>query len=129
LVAVLGHGAGEGLVELHYPRLDDLREADEERQADAALPHLVDELFQVDGGGAGAAGMDGDMAPPVNREVAVPPAADVVEVHRVRGGPTGCQRGHPHLCGELPPACTSGGESKRYGGSRDSASEPRSTLA
>ena len=93
LVAVLLDGARERFVELDDPRLEDVREAHQERRADAALAHLVDELFQVDRRRAGAARVHDHMPQVVNREVVVAPAADVVEVDRVSGGPASGRQG------------------------------------
>ncbi len=79
------------------PRLDDLGEADQERQADAALAHLVHQLLEVDRRRARAARVDEHVALLADGEVVVPPAADVVEVDRVGGGPApgqGSSGGH-----------------------------------
>src|SRR5215203_2627587 len=73
LVPVLLDRAAERLVQLDDPGLDDLREADQQRRADAALPHLVHQLLEIDGRRAGAARMQDHMAGVVDREVVVPP--------------------------------------------------------
>ena len=48
LVAELGDGPPEGLVQLDHPALEDVGEADEQRQADATARDLVDQLLEVD---------------------------------------------------------------------------------
>ena len=48
LVAVLGDGAPEGLVQLDDAALEHVGEADQQRQADAAARDLVDQLLEID---------------------------------------------------------------------------------
>ena len=49
LVLVLGDGGLKGGVDLAEPMLEDVGEADEDRQADAAELQAIDQLLQVDG--------------------------------------------------------------------------------
>src|SRR5262249_34077249 len=65
----------------------DVGEAQEDRQLDAAAGELVDELLHVDRAVAVAARRDDQAALVVDREVAAAPARDVVQVQRVGAGP------------------------------------------
>ena len=83
LVPVLGDGAPEGLVELDDAALEDVGEADEQRQPDAAAGDLVDELLEVDLAVLGAGGVRLDVPCLVDREVVVAPVLDAVNLGRV----------------------------------------------
>ena len=102
LVAVLGDGAGERLVELDHAGLDDLREADQQRQADPPLAHLVHELLQIDRRRPLPARVDHHAAGVVDGEIVVAPTPDVVEVEGVGRRPAAGKRGSSHLGRELP---------------------------
>ena len=112
LVAVLGDGAAEGLVQLHDPGLDDLRETDQQRQADAALPHLVHQLLEIDDRRAVTARMDDHVAMGIDGEIVVPPTPDVVEVEGIGRSPAAAQWGVGHLGAEAPLSTLERG--KRY---------------
>jgi hypothetical protein len=106
LVSVLGDGAPKGLVELDNAVLEDVAEADEQRQVDAAPPHLVDQLLHIDGGSARSVGGDRDIAALVYAEVPASPGACGVDLGRVSNRPTsgdssGCGHrsfGPPRIC-------------------------------
>ena len=83
LVAVLGDGAAEGLVQLDDAALEHVREADQQRQADAAPRHLVDQLLEVDLAVLDAAGVRLDVPGVVDGEVVVTPSLDAVDLRRV----------------------------------------------
>src|SRR5262249_1413992 len=73
---------------LHDARLEHVGKADEKRQADAALAYLVDELLEVCSLLLGSAGVNDHVPSLVDREVAVRPAADAVELLRIGNRPT-----------------------------------------
>src|SRR4029077_8461603 len=82
-----GDRAAERVVQLGDARAQDVREADEQRQADAALLHLVDELLQVNRPGAGAGWRADDVALVVDAEIAAAPAPHTVRLQRVGDRP------------------------------------------
>ena len=87
LVAVLGDGAAERLVQLDDAALEDVGEADQQRQPDAAAGDLVDQLLEVDVSRVGARGVRHDVARLVDGEVALAPGLDPVGLGGVRDGP------------------------------------------
>src|SRR6185312_13990597 len=87
LVAVLGHGATERFVELDDAVLEDVVEADEQRQVDAAAPHFVDELLHVDRRRRRSVGRDADVARVVDRKVTAAPRAHRIHLGRVGHSP------------------------------------------
>ncbi len=92
LVAVLGDGAAEGFVQLDDAALEDVGEADQQRQADAAPRHLVDELLEVDLAVLDAAGVGLDVPRVVDGEVVVTPRLDAIGLRRIGDRPL---RGDP----------------------------------
>src|SRR5439155_8701577 len=78
LVAVLGDGPLERLVQLDDPAAQNVREPDQQRQPNAATRDLVDQLFQIDAGAVRSGRVRLDVARFVNGEVAVPPVLDAV---------------------------------------------------
>ncbi len=87
LVAVLGDGAPEGLVELDDAALEHVREADEQRQPDPAARDLVDQLLEVDLGAVGTGRVGLGVAGVVDREVVVAPVLDPVDLGGVGDRP------------------------------------------
>ena len=87
LVLVLGDGRLEGVVDVLQPVLEDVAEADERRQVDAAALQVVDQLLEVDGPVRVLRGMHLDVAVLADREVALAPALDFVQLGGVGGRP------------------------------------------
>ncbi len=77
-VAVLGHGAPEGLVQIHDPALQDVGEADEQRQPYPATHHLVDQLLEIDAACLWSLRVADYVAGVVDGEVPVRPVLDAV---------------------------------------------------
>ncbi len=82
-VVVLGDRLLERAAELLHARAQDVREADEEGQVEAAATQVVDQLLQVDPYRAVAGGRHLDVAGLVDAEEVATPAADVVQLDRV----------------------------------------------
>ena len=87
LVAVLVNGVLEGAVQLVDTAAQDVREAQQQRQADAALPHLVNQGFQVDGVARLVRRRHQDVAGVADAEVAPSPIVDPVGLDRIRHRP------------------------------------------
>ena len=87
LVLVLADGALKRRVDVGEPLLDDVGEADEHRQADAAELQPVDEFLEVDRLADVLGRMHLDVAGRVDREVAVAPARHFVELAGVVHAP------------------------------------------
>src|ERR1019366_8759128 len=83
LVAVLVDGILKRLGNFADAMTQNIGEAQQDRQLDAALLQLIDELFQVDGLLGAFVGMDRDMAFFVYAEIAFAPVLDLVDIHRV----------------------------------------------
>jgi hypothetical protein len=98
LVAVLGDGAPERLVQLHDPAAQDLRKPDQQGRSDAAQPDLVDQFLEVDLRALGAGRMDRHVAGGIDGEIRTPPVAYAVGLDRVGDGPA---TGHPSDNGHL----------------------------
>ena len=62
---------------------EDVGEAEQDRQLNAALLELIDEVLQVDGLFGPLVGMDGDMALVVDAEVALAPVTHLINVQSV----------------------------------------------
>ncbi len=77
----------ERLVQLHDARPQDVLEADEDRELDAAADDVVDDGLDVDRVAGGALGLVDEVAVLAHREVVLSPAFDVVELRRVFGRP------------------------------------------
>ena len=78
LVVVLADGGLEGFVDLADAMAEDVGEAKQDRQLDAALLQLIDQLLQVDGLLGAFVGVDGDVAPFVDAEIALAPVPNLV---------------------------------------------------
>ena len=89
LVVVLLDRAVERCAQELDPRLQDIAEAQQDRQLDAARDELVDELFHVDRARtfAGAPWRDDQVTRVVDAEVTAAPSRDVVGIVRVRRRP------------------------------------------
>ena len=83
LVLVLGDRRLEGVVDVGDAVPEDVAEPDQHRQVDPAQHQVIDELLQVDGAGRVLGRMDQDVPVGRDREVALPPALDLVELRRV----------------------------------------------
>ena len=68
----------EGVVDLADAMAEDVGEAEQDRQLDAARLELVDELLEVDRLFGPLVRMDGDVPRLVDAEVALAPVADAV---------------------------------------------------
>ena len=68
----------EGVVDLADAVAEDVGEAEQDRQLDAAGLQLIDQVLEVDGLLGALVGMDGDVAGLVDAEVAFAPVADAV---------------------------------------------------
>ena len=87
LVVVLGDGRLEGLVDLAEAMLEDVGEAEQDRQVDAAqVPGSTSSFRSIERAGS-FVGVDADVPVVVDREVALAPAGDVVQVAGVLRGP------------------------------------------
>ena len=73
---------------LAQPVLQDVGEADQDRQVDAAQHQRIDQFLEVDGAGGVLFRVDADVAVLAHREVALAPARDVVEVAGQLGAPS-----------------------------------------
>ena len=86
LVLVLGDGGLEGAVDFAEAVLQDVGEADEDGEVDAAQDQRVDQFLEVDGARGILLGVDEDVSVVAHRKVALAPTGDVVEVAgRLRG--------------------------------------------
>jgi hypothetical protein len=79
LVVVLADGGVERLVQLRKPLFDDLAEAHQHGQINAAQDELIHQLLQVNGPAGLFRRMNGEVAFLVDREKAFAPTRDVVE--------------------------------------------------
>ncbi len=77
----------ERIVHLAQPVLQDLGEADQDGQADPAELELLRKLHQVDEALRIFGGMDEHMPVLANREVALPPSGDVIQLGGIGCGP------------------------------------------
>ena len=77
----------EGVVDLADAVAEDVGEAQQDRQLDAAFLELIDELLEVDRLLGRLVRLDGDVAVLVDGEVALAPVADAVGVHCVGNFP------------------------------------------
>ena len=93
LVLVLGDGGLEGRVNVAEAVLQDVGEADEHRQADAAELQAIDQLLEVDGLGRVLGRVHLHVTGGVDREVAVAPARHLVQLARVVHAPGARRRG------------------------------------
>ena len=87
LVAELGDRLLEGVGDLADAVAEDVGEAQQDRQLDAAVLELIDQLLEVDGLVGVLVRVDGDVALVVDAEVALAPVADAVGIDRVLHGP------------------------------------------
>ncbi len=87
LVAVLGDGVLERLVNLLQAVFQDLSEADQDGQRDAAQHQVVDQFLQVDGPFRLLGRVDQQVAPLAHREVGLSPPRDVIKFGCVGHGP------------------------------------------
>ena len=86
LVLVLGDRGLEGVVDVADAVAEDVAEPDEHRQLDAAQQQVVGELLQVDGARRVLGRVDEHMPGRGDREVALTPPLDLVELGRVADG-------------------------------------------
>ena len=82
-VVVFGDGGFEGFVNFADAMAQDIGEAQQDRQLNAAVLQLVDERLQVDGLVGAFVGMDRDMALVVDAEVPLAPVLDFVDIKGV----------------------------------------------
>ena len=87
LVAVLGDGVLERLVHLAQAVLQDLAEADQDGQGDAAQLQIVRQLLQIDAALRIFGGVHPHVPVLADGEVALAPSGDVVQLGSVGGGP------------------------------------------
>ena len=80
LVLVLGGGLLEGGVDLAEPVLQDVGEADQDRDGQATELEAIDQALQVDAAAGFLGGMNLQVTVLVDREVALPPARHVVHL-------------------------------------------------
>ncbi len=88
LVGVFRDGCLKRLVDFADAVPQDIGEAKQNRQLDAALLELVDQVFEVDGLLGAFVGMNGDMTPVVDAEVAFAPVANLVDFQGVLDFPS-----------------------------------------
>ena len=86
-VFVLGDGRLKGVVNVLQPVLQDVAEANQRRQADAAKLEMIDQLLQIDRPARLLRRMDLDVAVLADGEVSLPPAGDLVHLSGIDGGP------------------------------------------
>jgi hypothetical protein len=86
-VFVLGNGALKGFVNVLEAMPEDVAEANERREVDAAQLKVIDELLQVDGASRLLGRMDSNLAVLTNREISLAPAVDLVQLGGVDVGP------------------------------------------
>ena len=93
-VLVLRGGAFEGFRDSLDAARQNVREADQQRRAQAAPAEVVDELAEIHGGSAGSAGEDLHGSLLTDREEATAPCGNAVEFEAVADGPSlhGCPR-------------------------------------
>ena len=80
LVVVLGDGGLERVVDFAQPVLEDVGEADQDREVDAAQHQRVDQFLEIDGAGRILLRVDAHVPVVPDREIALAPAGDVVEI-------------------------------------------------
>ena len=78
----------KGLVQLSQPMLQNLGEADQDRQRDAAQLELLHQLPQVDAARGSLVGMHPQVPVRAHGEIAFAPTGDIVEFAGVDGGPS-----------------------------------------
>ena len=78
LVVVLANGRAEGVVDLADAMAEDVREAQQDRQLDAALLELIDELLQIDRLAGILVGMNRDVPLGVDPEIILAPVPNAV---------------------------------------------------
>ena len=83
LIVVLGDGGLEGLVNFADAMAQNVGEAQQNRQLNAALLQLIDELLQVDGLLGPFVGVNGHLALVIDAEVTLAPVPDFVDVQSV----------------------------------------------
>ncbi len=88
VVLVLGDRRLEGVVDVGQPVLEDVAEANEERDRDAACLQVVDELLEVDGARRIFRGVNLDVPAGVDREVAFAPTRHFIELVGVGDAPS-----------------------------------------
>ena len=91
LVIVFGDGALEGVSEFAEAMLEDIGEADQDRQVDAAQFEFFDQFPKIDRAGRILSGMHQDMAVVADREVALSPRGDIVQFGCIGRGPSLCR--------------------------------------
>ena len=84
---MLADGGLERAVDVGEPLPEDVAEADEDRQADAAQLQVIDQLLQVDPALGILRRVDADVAVRADGEVALAPALDLVELGGVGDRP------------------------------------------
>ena len=84
---MLGDRGLEGVVDVPQPVLEDVAEADQDRQVDAAQLQVIDQLLEVDRAAWILGRMDLHVAVLADREVALAPAGDLVQLGGVGDRP------------------------------------------
>ena len=85
---MLADGGLKGAVQLAQPVLQDVGEANQDRQVDAAEDERIDQLLQVDRASGILFRVDADMSVLPHREVSLAPTSDIVEVAGQLRGPS-----------------------------------------
>jgi hypothetical protein len=98
LVVVLGDGLLEGAEQLVDEGLEDVGEADQDRELETAVLEIVDEGLEIDPGQGGTRRPDLDIPAVVDGEEVASPAVNVVELDGVLDRP------RPDVCGQLDSA-------------------------
>ena len=83
LVVVLADGRAEGVVDLADAMAEDVREAEQDRQLDAARLELIDQLLEVDRLVGILVGMDGDVPLGIDPEIILAPVANAVRLQGI----------------------------------------------
>src|SRR5208283_426688 len=95
------------LMHLPQPVLENFPKPDQDGQGDAAQLEIVDQLLQVEAAVEVLVGVNPDVAVRANREIALAPAGNIVELPGFSGGPTvsrfpdRCGIGHFHSSHEF----------------------------
>ncbi len=83
LVFILANGRLEGVLDLADAMAEDIREPQQDRQLNAALLELIDQLFQVDRLARDLVGMNRDVPGSIDTEIAFPPVTNAISFDRI----------------------------------------------
>ena len=102
-VAVLSNGALKGGVQSLEPVFEDVVEADQQGEPEAATFQALDEIQEIQAAAPLPFGLHADVAAGVDREIGIPPAVDAVEGCAVGRAPAGVFSGdHRAGSGAMP---------------------------